>query len=92
MVSYNREPIVLNTAIRSIESQTHQNWNLMIIDDASHNGETLRALYAWEKRDQRIKVEYLDFHMGAQYCKNLGIQLSKGQYISFIADDEFYHP
>ncbi len=60
MTSYNRHEYFEN-AIKSIMVQTYKNWELIIVDDGSHEEQTIQILdkYLDGKVDARIKVHKL---------------------------------
>jgi glycosyltransferase involved in cell wall biosynthesis len=85
MLTYNRANLVPN-AIQSILNQTYQNFELIIINDAStDNTSDIISKYA---KDPRIKIITNTTNKGIVYNRNLGIKLSQGKYISWLDDDD----
>jgi len=78
----------IEATINSVMQQSYQNWELIIIDDASNN-KTKNILYKF-KNIKKIKILYLKKNMGAGYCRNLGIKKSKSYYLSFIDSDDLW--
>lgn len=76
--------------IDSILAQTFTNFELILMDDGSTDGSTaLCDEYA--VKDKRIRV----FHKkngGQAEARNLGIDISKGQYLTFIDSDDVVSP
>lgn len=85
---FNAEAFILKT-IGSVQDQTYQNWEMIIVDDCStDNGATLVKEKA--KNDKRIKIVCNDSNLGSGESRNKGIELAKGKYISFLdADDQW---
>jgi glycosyltransferase involved in cell wall biosynthesis len=77
----------LAEAIESVRSQTYAHWELWIIDDGSTDG-TRDLVQRWQA-DQRIQYVYCE-RMGQARAKNLGISLSRGEWVAFLdADDRW---
>ncbi|MGN6036558.1 glycosyltransferase family 2 protein [Brevibacterium casei] len=80
----------LDTAIQSVLMQDFEDFELIIVDDASTDGgrqviEMHRAL------DDRIRVIELDHNTlgGAGVPSNLGIRAARGKYIGFVDSDDW---
>lgn len=72
----------------SVASQTYGNWQLVIIDDGSGDGTGAQIIHEWSK-ESRILYAWHD-NRGLALARNAGIQLSRGEYVTFIdSDDEF---
>jgi glycosyltransferase involved in cell wall biosynthesis len=88
MPVYNAMPY-LEEAIRSIYAQSYQNWELIIVDDASADG-------SWEFvcrfRDPRVRVCRNQRNMGHSYTVNRGIALASGDYIAKMDADDISFP
>ena len=83
--TYNRANF-LSKAIQSVLNQTYSNFELIIIDDGSTDGtkEIVSGL-----NDERIRYVYQE-NKGRSDARNLGIELSIGEYICFLDDDDFF--
>ncbi len=83
---YNSQDTLVK-CIESIISQTYKNIELILINDGSDdNSEQICSDYL--KRDNRIIYKYQK-NSGPSRSRNLGIQISKGYYITFIDSDDF---
>ena len=83
---YNKEATLART-IDSVRSQTYENWELLIVDDGSHDrGPELAREFA--ARDSRIQLlEQTNAGPGA--ARNTGLAKGRGEFVSFLdADDE----
>tara|TARA_R110002124_G_scaffold17175_3_gene72173 strand:- start:3751 stop:4485 length:735 start_codon:yes stop_codon:yes gene_type:complete len=76
----------LARAFCSVINQTHTNWELLFIDDASTDN-TIEI--AESIRDYRIKVFRSDVNSGGAVTpRNRAIYLAKGKYIAFLDSDD----
>lgn len=83
---YNTE-LYLEECIQSIVNQTYRELEIIIINDGStdNSGSICRR---WEKLDRRIK--YIEKkNEGQGIARNIGIQLSTGDYILFVDSDDY---
>lgn len=82
---YNTESY-LERCIISILNQKQKNIELILVDDGSTDS-SLDICKKWEKRDNRIRVFHQE-NSGVSAARNVGIENSKGKYISFIDSDD----
>jgi glycosyltransferase involved in cell wall biosynthesis len=88
MPTYNYGSFILK-AINSVLMQSIQNWELIIVDDGStDNTEQLISPFL---KDSRIVYKKNESNLGLGASLNIGIELSKYDYISYLpADDIFF--
>ncbi|OGX57910.1 MAG: hypothetical protein A2447_01900 [Omnitrophica WOR_2 bacterium RIFOXYC2_FULL_38_12] len=88
MPTYNRSTMAGNAAI-SVLQQSYNNIELIIVDDGSSDGtkDIIKAL-----NDTRIKYIRHETNKGGSAARNTGIKSSKGDYLSFIDDDNIWMP
>lgn len=84
---YNGEPHV-SKAVESVQSQTFEDWELVIIDDGSTDS-TLSVLQSLE--DPRIRI-YTQENKGRSQSLNRGLGLARGEYVAIIDDDDLAAP
>lgn len=85
---YNVEEF-LPECVESILNQTYQNFEMILVDDGSKDsGGYLCDEYA--KKDDRIKVIHKE-NGGLSDARNKGIDIVKGDYITFIDSDDRIH-
>ncbi|PTU28867.1 hypothetical protein DA469_08005 [Bacillus subtilis] len=96
LTSYNK-PKYLQKAIESVIQQTHDLWELFIMDDHS-NEETTAVIHKY-LHDRRIQyhnsfVQPADRLKTARYATliNSALPFADGDYISYLTDDTVYHP
>lgn len=77
----------LDFCLKSIESQTYQNFEVLLIDDNSTDN-TYFILQEWSKKDIRFKF-FKNNKCGVSSARNFGIKIAKGEYICFVDSDDF---
>ncbi len=82
----------LEEAIESVLAQAYENWELLLIDDGSSDGDLLRALPRLAARDRRIIVQSLGKHEGISAASNQGLALARGEWITFLDHDDVLEP
>lgn len=86
---YNSEEYISET-IESVLSQSHQNWEMIIVDDCStDNGVKIIEQYA--DNDDRIKLIKMKKNKGAAVARNMAIKKAEGRYIAFLDSDDIWH-
>lgn len=83
---YNRENTI-KKCLDSIVKQTYSNFELIIIDDGSTDS-SFNICEQYAKKDSRIKLIHQE-NRGVSSARNLGLDLSEGEYIAFIDSDDF---
>ncbi|QOR69760.1 glycosyltransferase family 2 protein [Ruania alkalisoli] len=79
----------VEASIRSVQDQSHTDWELLITDDASTDGswELVQQLAA---EDARIKPARAEVSGGAARARNAAIDRAQGSYVAFLdADDQW---
>lgn len=76
----------LNEALESVYKQTYSNWECLIIDDGSLDN-TKEIAEIWANKDKRFKYAYKK-NGGVSSARNLGIEISKGDYLQFLDSDD----
>ena len=80
----------LRRALNSILSQTHKDWEAILVDDGSTDGSD-RIAEEYAQRDIRFKVIHKE-NSGQSDARNLGMQHIAGEYLLFLDADDFLHP
>ena len=86
---YNRENY-LPDCIRSIQAQSHQNYQLILIDDGSTDS-TPTICRELAARDDRV-VFLSGTHSGVSAARNLGLDAATGDFVFFLDSDDVIHP
>ena len=88
--TYNSEAFIAQT-IESVQNQTYQNWEMIIVDDGSTD-KTVEVIQNYINRDSRIQLHKLQENSGAGVVRNYAVELAKGKYISFLDSDDLWKP
>jgi teichuronic acid biosynthesis glycosyltransferase TuaG len=81
----------LRESVQSVLAQTYQDWELIIVDDASRDG-TLTQGRRFASDDPRIRVLPLEQNVGVAEARNRGITAAQGQYLAFLDSDDLWLP
>lgn len=88
-------PDGLSLAIDSILNQTYLNWELIVVDDndplSASRKQTEKIMSVYSKNNNIFYLKHECNKNGAA-ARNTGIAFSSGKYISFLDDDDVYHP
>jgi glycosyltransferase involved in cell wall biosynthesis len=92
MATYNRSHFIKET-LQSIQKQTFENWECMIIDDGGTDNtkEVIAPILEQDNRFQFFKRPYT-YVKGLPGSRNYGLDLANGDYIIFFDDDDIVHP
>lgn len=89
MPNYNKSEYI-DRAVKSVLTQTYENIELIIVDDASTDN-SRAYLQRYVNNGDNIKVIFLAQNHGVSYARNIGIMAAKGEYISFLDSDDIYY-
>ena len=78
---YNRE-LILEKCVDSILNQTYKKLEIILVDDGSPDN-CPKICDDYAKKDERIKVIHKK-NGGLSSARNAGLEIAKGDYISFI--------
>jgi glycosyltransferase involved in cell wall biosynthesis len=88
--TYNRAH-VLPRAIESVQRQTIDNYEHIIVDDASTD-DTEAVVEPYGESDSRVRYCKLKTNLGNAGARNKALELAEGEYISFLDSDDEYTP
>jgi glycosyltransferase involved in cell wall biosynthesis len=80
---------VISTAIASVLGQTYQDFEIVVVDDASTDG---TAAVVKGLKDPRIRYIRNEINKGDAGSRNIGILNSDSEYIGFLDDDDEWLP
>ncbi|MGB8225923.1 MAG: glycosyltransferase [Sedimentisphaerales bacterium] len=86
IASYNHEKFIGRT-LKSLEDQTFQDFEIILIDDGSADG----TVEAARKANSRASI-FVQQNQGVDVARNKGIELSRGKYICFVDSDDMSVP
>lgn len=82
--------IYLEKCIKSIQNQTYNNIEIIIVDDCSTD-DSMLVLKDMEKKYSNIHIYQNKINKGVSFSRNFGIRQSNGEYFSTLdPDDEYY--
>lgn len=83
---------MLRRAISSALEQTYSNIEVLVVSDNEPDDEfTAKARETVESfNDYRVRLITQEKHINGAVARNVGIKASKGEYISFLDDDDYY--
>lgn len=88
---FNREKYIEET-IRSVLSQAHENWELLLVDDGSTDN-SFAICKKISEEDNRIRcIVRTESQKGASVCRNIGIRDSRYDWIIFLDSDDLLAP
>lgn len=88
MPAYNCEDFIAET-IESVEKQSYQDWELLIVDDCSTD-KTRDIVEVYKKKDERICLYENNTNRGAAYSRNRAVRHAKGEFIAFLDSDDLW--
>lgn len=80
----------LDSCVQSIENQTYENLEIILVDDGSPD-HCPAICDNWAERDYRIKVVHKE-NGGLSDARNAGMAVASGELISFIDSDDTIEP
>lgn len=90
--SHNR-PAYVQEAIDSVLNQSLRSLALIVVDQNSGWGDRWELCpYPMKEADPRMEVLYLSQNIGNVAGSNLGASAARGDYVSFLDDDNRYRP
>ena len=89
MPAWNRAAEVAG-AIRSVQSQLLEDWELVVVDDGSEDrtAEVVRSLAAGDSRVRLVECP----HTGLSAARNAGLAAATGEFVAFLDTDHRWEP
>ena len=88
--TYNTEKFITET-LKSVQNQTYQNWEMIIVDDCSKD-KTVEIIHDYMENDHRVHLIQLNKNSGAGVARNAALKDAKGKYIAFLDSDDLWKP
>ena len=79
----------IGRALNSVLSQSYQDYEIIVVDDASTD-DTKNIISQYT--DKRIRYIRHDINRGPSAARNTGIKSSKGEFIAFLDSDDEWEP
>lgn len=80
----------LGCAVASVVGQSCGDWELVLVDDGSHDG-TGALCDRFAASDPRIRVRHTK-NGGLSAARNAGLEIARGEWIAFLDADDLLHP
>ena len=87
ILTHNR-PQLLKRAVESVLSQTYKDIECIVVDDAS---EESSESYCGNLGIRYIYISPIE-SKGGNHARNVGIKASRGEYVAFLDDDDYWLP
>lgn len=81
----------IEESIRSVQAQSYQNWELIVVDDCS-NDDTILEVQKLQLNDKRIYLFQNASNSGAAVSRNIALREAKGRWIAFLDSDDLWEP
>lgn len=79
----------IGKAVASVLSQDYENWELIIVDDCSHDCTAETALEAVPPAlSEKVKILRNEKNLGAAGSRNRGVSEARGEWIAFLDSDD----
>lgn len=82
-------PFELRNAIESVLNQTHADFEIIVVNDAGSN-QTKKMVDSF--RSQKIRYIELSRQGRPAGARNMGIAKARGEFISYLDDDDVFYP
>jgi len=83
---------LLQEALNSVLAQAYEKWEVLLIDDASSNPETLATLARLAACDPRIRLIHREERGGISAASNTGISQAGGEWLALFDHDDILEP
>jgi glycosyltransferase involved in cell wall biosynthesis/tetratricopeptide (TPR) repeat protein len=77
-------------AVNSVLKQSHTNIELIIVDDCSELSSVKK--YDSLLTDDRVRRIRMEKNSGTYACRNLGLEMAVGEFVTFADSDDWNHP
>ena len=80
----------ISQCLTSVINQSYKNLEIIVVNDGSKDRSSEIAK-EYAQKDKRVRV-YDYENAGVSVARNRGLELAKGEYISFVDSDDWLHP
>lgn len=90
IVAFEAAPFI-GRALVSVSQQTEKRWELIVVEDGSHDGTSrIVSEFASKHLSNRVVYSNLGSNHGVSSARNRGLDLAHGKFVAFLdADDEW---
>lgn len=93
IATYKRE-VPLCNALESLITQTYKDFEVVIVDDNANDEWNAKVSAIVDQFKDKLLINYIQNaeNQGSAKTRNIGINSSRGEYITFLDDDDLYLP
>lgn len=92
ITTYRRKIGYVREAIESALGQTHQNIEVIVVDDNGEESPSSSEIAKMCESYDRVAYIRNKKNSGAQFSRNIGILSAAGEYVAFLDDDDIWAP
>lgn len=85
-------PIELVRALQSIGSQTHSNYEVVVVNDGDADVTDAIQESGLLSAGKKVSLVKTSGHSGPSLARNAGLEVARGDCIAYLDDDDIYHP
>ncbi len=89
---YNTPEEFLHECIQSVLTQCYENWEIILVDDASPDAGVRKIIKEYAKNDKRIKYKFLKQNHHIAGATNEAIKMSSGEFVGLFDHDDILWP
>lgn len=82
----------LRETLRSLAAQEFANWELIVVEDGSHDGTEAIVQAFRSEVNQTVIFRRLDVNAGVSSARNEAARLAQGEFIAFLDSDDVWVP
>lgn len=90
--TFNTPKNFLREMIESVQAQTYENWELILVDDASSDDSVREIIKQYAAQDARITYSFLKEGLHIAGATNEAMRLARGEFISLFDHDDVLRP
>lgn len=92
LIAAYRAAALLPGALASLRAQTHRTWELIVVEDGSHDDTEDLVREFGAEMEQPVHYENLGVNRGIATVRNRLLQLAQGDYLAFLDADDHWEP
>lgn len=90
--TYNTPHDYFDEMVQSVLDQTYDNWELVLVDDASTDITLRELIKTYSENEPRIRYKFLDNNLHIAGATNEAIKMAVGDFISLFDHDDILQP
>lgn len=90
--TYNTPVQFLDELFASLVAQTYANFEICVVDGGSDRPETRENLQAWQRKEPRLRLEFLPQNLGIAENTNRALAAAAGTFVALVDHDDLLAP